>query len=125
MLAGPGWQGATPRGVVRVIRSETEFVLTIFRTQVIDADDLVNVKKIQAQYTAQTLSSYLNKPAPASAPTIVFPPFDPEKAKSLKFFDYLAFLFQFCPVRAADDSIRDRLTNIGVEPGAPFDPASK
>ncbi len=123
LLAGPSWKGVLPKGVVKHVQSETEFVLVIFRAQVIDAGDLVNVKKIQAQYTVQTLSNYLGKPASASAPP-AFPPFDSEKAKSLEFFDYLAFLLQFCPLRAADEGIRERLTNIGVEPGVSFNPAA-
>jgi hypothetical protein len=123
LLAGPGWKGALPKGVVKVVQSATEFVFAIFRTQVLDEGDLGNVKAIQAQYTVQPLSRYLSKPAAETTAPVDFPTFDSEQAKSLKFFDYLAFLLQFCPLTAADDEIRERLTNIGVEPGAPFSSA--
>src|SRR4029079_7437060 len=33
LVAGPGWKGETPKGVRKVIRSETDFVLGAYRTQ--------------------------------------------------------------------------------------------
>ena len=48
LIAGPGWKGETPKGVKKVFRSETEFVLAVYRTQLFSPDDLDNVKKIQA-----------------------------------------------------------------------------
>src|SRR5262245_18567642 len=50
LVAGPGWQGETPPGIARVFRSETEFGLVLFRTQLFDAADIENVRKIQAGY---------------------------------------------------------------------------
>jgi hypothetical protein len=64
MVAGPAWTGDTPAGVKKVLRSETQFSLAIFRTQVFNAADIGNVKKIQAGYTAQTLSAFTHQPAP-------------------------------------------------------------
>ena len=52
LIAGPGWKGETPKGVKEVIRSETDFVLAAYRTQLFGPDDLDNVKKIQAGYKA-------------------------------------------------------------------------
>ncbi|KAJ3061897.1 hypothetical protein HK102_008950, partial [Quaeritorhiza haematococci] len=54
MVAGPSWNGETPKGVAKVIRCETEFSLAGFRTQLFGPGDLENVKKIQAGYKAQT-----------------------------------------------------------------------
>src|SRR6266481_7561982 len=59
LIAGPGWKGETPRGVKTVIRSETEFVLAVYRTQLFNPGDIDNVKKVQAGYKAQTLSAFL------------------------------------------------------------------
>ena len=72
LIAGPGWKGETPKGVKKVIRSETEFVLAAYRTQLFNPGDLDNVKKIQAGYKAQPLSAFLGQPAPAAAPAIDF-----------------------------------------------------
>jgi hypothetical protein len=48
MIAGPRWKGETPKGVKKVIRSETELVFTGYRTQLFNPADLEKVKKIQA-----------------------------------------------------------------------------
>ena len=54
VIAGPNWKGETPKGVTKVIRSETEFVFALYRTQLFDPSDIDNVKKVQAGYKAQT-----------------------------------------------------------------------
>ena len=68
LIAGPGWKGEAPKGVNKVIRSETELVLAAYRTQLFNPGDLDNVKKVQAGYKAQPLSAFLGQPAPAAAP---------------------------------------------------------
>src|SRR5882762_9384408 len=40
LIAGPGWKGEAPNGVKEVIRSETEFVIAAFRTQLFSPGDL-------------------------------------------------------------------------------------
>ncbi len=73
LLAGPSWQGETPKGIINVIRCETELALGLFRTQLFNPDDLANVKKIQEQYSVKPLSVFLGQAAPAAAPVIDFP----------------------------------------------------
>jgi hypothetical protein len=48
MIAGPNWKGVTPKGIAKVIQSETQLVVALYRTQPFDEKDLDNVKKIQA-----------------------------------------------------------------------------
>jgi hypothetical protein len=79
LLAGPNWKGDKPNGIKSVIRSETEFVFVLYRTQLFDAGDIDNVKKIQAGYKVEPLSAFLGRPAPAAAPTVDFiEPLTPE-----------------------------------------------
>ncbi len=106
LVAGPGWKGETPKGVKEVIRSETEFVLAGYRTQLFNPADLDNVKKIQAGYKVQPLSAFLGQPAPAAAPAIDFikPLTAADERKSLEFFNILNFILQFTPT----DPFRDR-----------------
>ena len=33
LIVGPNWKGEQPKGVKKVIRSETEFVFAVYRTQ--------------------------------------------------------------------------------------------
>ena len=59
LIAGPDWNGETPKGVKKVIRSETGFALALYRTQLFNPADLDDVKKVQAGYRAQLLSAFL------------------------------------------------------------------
>ncbi len=120
MIAGPGWKGETPAGIKKVFNNETQFGLTIFRTQLFNPADIDNVKKIQAGYKVQPLSAFLGQPAPPAAPAIDWPAFDKEKAK-LGFFNYLNFIMQFTPPVPAEAEMRARFAKIGIEPGKPFD----
>src|SRR4029079_3918609 len=44
LIAGPDWKGKTPKGVTKVMRSETALVLAVYRTQLFNPGDLDNVK---------------------------------------------------------------------------------
>src|SRR4029079_5658022 len=79
LIAGPSWKGEAPKGVKKVIRSETELVLAVYRTQLFNTGALDNVKRIQDGYTVQPVSSFLGRPASATGPAITFiQPLTPE-----------------------------------------------
>jgi len=126
LVAGPHWKGTAPKGVKKVIRSETEFVFAAFRTQLFDPADLDNVKKVQAGYKAQTLSAFLGAPAPKAAATIDFiKPLTPEEERaSLQFFNILNFVLQFCPTDPTEKQLMARFAKIGIGAGKTID-ASK
>lgn len=122
LIAGPNWKGETPPGVSTVFRSETDFSLAIYRTQLFGATDLENVKKIQAGYKAQPLSQFLKQPAPPAAPKINWPKIDKTLAQTDP-FTYLNFILQFAPpVGAAEveKPLREQFAKIGIEAGKPF-----
>lgn len=123
VIAGPGWTGDTPKGVSKVIHSETELVLVAFRTQLFNPGDIENVKKVQAGYKVQALSAFLGKPAPAAAPAIEFiEPLTPEQQKtSLDFFRILNFTLRFCPTHLSETHLMERFAKIGVGAGKTFD----
>jgi len=119
LVVGPDWKGETPAGIKQVFRSTTQFAIAIFRTQLFNADDIDNVKKVQAGYAAQPLSAFLKQPAPPAAPTIDFPKIDKELAKT-NFFEFLDFALQFAPPAPNEAEIRAQLARIGVGPGKTF-----
>lgn len=119
LVAGPGWQGATPPGLKGVIRSTTQFALTIFRTQLFNAEDMPNVVAIQRGYRAQPLSAFLRQPAPPAAPEIRFPRANAELVKH-HFFDYLDFALQFSAPQPEEAAIRAEMARIGIGTGAPM-----
>jgi hypothetical protein len=126
LVAGPNWKGQTPKGVKKVLRSETEFVLAGYRTQLFNPGDLDNVKKVQSGYKVQPLSAFLGQPAPQAAPAIDFiKPLTPETQKtSPEFFNILSFILQFCPTVPSETALMERFAKIGVGAGKTFD-ASK
>jgi hypothetical protein len=123
LIAGPSWDGEVPAGVTKVILSETELVLAIYRTQVFNPGDLDNVKAIQAGYKAQPLSAFLGQSSPKTAPTIDFiKPLTPETQKtSPEFFNVLNFVLQFCPTVSSEKELMARFARIGVGAGNRID----
>lgn len=126
MIAGPNWEGEKPKGVDKVIKAETEMVSVVGRTQLFNPADLDDVKKIQANYKVQTLSAFQNKPAPKAAAEVNWiKPITPAVERtSPEFFNQFAFLLQFAPIHPSEAVLRKRFTEIGIEPGKPFN-ASK
>ncbi len=124
LLAGPGWHRDTPAGISKVIRSNTDFMFVFYRTQLFGPDDLGNVREIQSRYTAQPLSTYLDRPAPPQPSPVEFPapPSVAEEATSLDFFTVLSFVLAHAPVLAADEDVRNRMAAIGVSGDVPFRP---
>ena len=126
VIAGPGWKGEMPKGVKKVIRSETELLIAAYRTQLFNPGDLDNVKKIQAGYKAEPLSAFLGQPAPKAAPAVDFiKPLTPDEEKtSLEFFNVLNFILQYCPTDPSETELMARFAGIGIGAGKTFD-ASK
>ena len=126
LVAGPNWKGPVPKGIERVLRSETNFGWALYRTQLFSPDDIENVKKVQAGYKVQTLSQYLGKPAPKGPPAVKWmTPLTAEQQKtSLDFFRELNFvLSQAGPTNSSEKALMARFSKIGVGPGGNFDPA--
>jgi hypothetical protein len=123
-IAGPNWKGETPTGVKKVLRSETELIIVVYRTQLFNPADIDNVKKIQAGYKVQPLSVFLDTAAPKAGPTIDFiKPLTPETQKtSLEFFNIVNFVLQFCPADPSETELMTRFARIGVGAGKTFDP---
>jgi hypothetical protein len=119
LIAGPRWKGDAPKGVKKVIWSETELVFAASRTQLFNPGDLDNVKKVQAGYRVQPLSAFLGQPAPAAAHAIAFiTPLTPETQRtSLQFFNILNFVLTLCPTVPAETALMERFARIGVGAG--------
>lgn len=122
LIAGPRWKGKAPAGITKVIRSETELVNMVGRTQLFNAADLDNVKRIQAGYKIRTLSSYTKRPAPPSPAQVewIAPVAQGDMRSSLEFYNQLAFLLQFAPTHATEKWLRERFASIGIRPGEPY-----
>ena len=123
LIAGPDWKGATPKGINKVSRSETQFVLPVVRTQLFTPADLDNVKKVQAGYKLQPLSAFLGQPAPPAAPPINFiKPLTPDEQKtSPEFFNILNFALQYAPTDPSEKELMVRFAKAGIGAGKTID----
>jgi hypothetical protein len=115
-----------PKGVKKVIRSETEFVFAVHRAQLFNLSHIDNVKMVQTLYKAQTLSAFLGTTAPKATPSIDFiKPLTSEAEKSSpQFFNILSFVLEFCPTDPSETELMARFAKIGVGAGKTMD-ASK
>lgn len=121
LIAGPGWNGATPPGVKDVLRSETQFAYILFRTQLFNMADLPKVNRIQSGYTAKPLSAFLKQPAPTAQSAVSWPkPADITKP-SADIFPIVNFLFQFCPPNSSESTQLARFAKLNIGPGQTFD----
>jgi hypothetical protein len=129
VITGPGWTGALPAGLTE-LKSPTNMVWIIGRTQTNGPQDYTAVHAIQDGYTLVPLSSFGRPYTPAEA--VVDPgvdmqaaPVDQLKAmSSAAFFDRMAALMASNPPPASDAPVLEKLRAIGIVPGARFDPAT-
>jgi hypothetical protein len=121
LMAGPGWDGKTPAGITDVIRSETDFIFNVTRTQLFGPDDLEKVKAIQAKYELQPLSAFLGKKAPAAPPLPEFPDWVEGSQFDERFFTYLDFMMDLLKKPGqGEDALWQQLARLGIGPGKTF-----
>ena len=123
MVVGPDWKGERPAGIDGVFHSLTPFSFAAYRTQLINAEDMPNVVKIQDQYKVESLSAFLGQPPPTAAPD---PNFLPATTAGIKtnFWNYLGAALEYIPELDEDKDIRAQLAKIGIGPGKTFDMTS-
>ena len=126
-ITGPRWTGSLPPGM-QEIKSPTEMVWIIGRTQTNGKTDFPAVNALQAQYKLIPLSAWGKPYHPpenvATDPNVDMktPPLETVAAMDASaFFNRLAMLMKNNPPAAADGPIVAKLASIGVVPGQPFD----
>ncbi len=121
LLAGPGWDGEAPEGITDVLRSETNFIFNVTRTQLFGPDDLDAVEAIQAQYQLQPLSTFLGEEPPAAPPLPDFPEWDEGSQFDERSFSYLDFIMDLLEKPGpGEDALWQDLARLGIGPGKTF-----
>jgi hypothetical protein len=123
LVAGPGWKGAQPKGVDRVLRSGTSLVGVVIRTAAAAPGDGASVALLQRQYRIVALSQLAKGAAPKAAPPISFAAWDDAKADSSGFIGYVNALLPFVQPDPAEQVAFRRYAGIGMVAGKPWDPA--
>ena len=121
LLAGPGWDGKKPEGITDVIRSETDFIFNITRTQLFGPDDLESVEGIMDQYKLEPLSAFLGQDAPAAPALPDFPEWVEGSQFDERFFAYLDFMMDLRgQAGPGEDALWQDLERLGIGPGKTF-----
>ncbi len=121
MITGPGWKGKTPEGIDRVLSCETGLFFVIVRTQMLDQNDLENVKRIQGEYRVQTLSGFLGKDVPAPGPADEFPVWHEGDQFTAASFKYLDFMLGLAEPVSEEIDMRKRFARLGIGTKEGFD----
>jgi len=122
LIAGPNWKGKKPKGIKDIIRSETEFVFNVTRTQLFSADDLKKVKAIQQSYDLKPLSAFLGTKPPSSEPLPDFPKWIEGAQFDERFYGYLDFMMSLLKKPGeGEQSLWKGLARLGIGPGGTFD----
>ncbi|MFC1799777.1 DUF1254 domain-containing protein [Candidatus Eisenbacteria bacterium] len=122
LIAGPDWNGKTPEGIAKIVRSETDFVFNVTRTQLFGPDDLERVKAIQQSYDLQPLSAFLGTEAPPAAPMPDFPEWNEGSQFDEHFYGYLDFMLTLLKEPGdGEQALWDRLARLGIGPEGTFD----
>jgi hypothetical protein len=121
LVAGPRWKGTAPRGITKVIRSESDIVYALYRTQLFNEQDLAEVRKVQDGYKVQSLSGFTGRPAPEAAPAIDWPKPSPDMLDTAALFPYLNFLLSFAPTHPSETALMKRFAQIGIGAGRHLD----
>lgn len=124
LIAGPGWQGETPAGIKAVLRSETELVMILGRTELKNSDDLPAVRALQQQYRLRALHEYLGIQAPVPATVIPWLAWEAPGGLGPNFIRYLNQILTLCPTHPSEQALCARFARIGIVPGQAFDLAA-
>jgi hypothetical protein len=129
-IVGPGWSGQLPSGV-KEIKSPTNMLWVVGRTQTNGPSDYAAVHKIQDQYKLTPLSAWgkpFTPPGPAPIPPgldVKTPPVQQvARMDANTFFARLNALMPGNPPTAADAPALARFAAVGIAPGEEFDPKS-
>ena len=69
LVAGPGWKGAQPKGIDRVVRADTSLIGVTGRTAAATPGDVASVAALQQQFQIVPLSRFAKTAAPKAAPS--------------------------------------------------------
>ncbi|MDN3724205.1 DUF1254 domain-containing protein [Aequorivita sp. SDUM287046] len=125
LIALKDWEGDVPEGISEVIRTETGIFFTIVRTQLMDANDLENVKSVQNSYQLETLSEYLGEAPKISTNTDAFPEWVEGSQFTEASFTYLDAVLKLIKTPDASEiELLKRFKKLGISTPEGYDFAS-
>ena len=114
LVVGPNWQGTVPDNIDKVLRSESDIVYALYRTQLFDERDMAKMRQVQQGYTVQPLSRFLKLEVRPTAPRLDWPVPNPDGNATPSSFRVLDFMLGFAPPHPSEAALRRRLSRIGI-----------
>ena len=121
LIAKQGWKGEKPEGVDDVIYSETDLFFVIVRTQLMNENDLENVKNIQDNYQMQGLSNYLGADSKETIKTDNFPDWNEGDQFTVGAFNYLNVMLNLTKPVVSEIELRNKFAKLGIGTDNGFD----
>jgi len=121
LIANESWKGEQPAGIDKVLYSETDLFFVIVRTQLMDTNDISNVKAIQDEYKIKGLNSFLGKAPLVSEKindSIVWNDGDEFTVAS---FNYLNFMLNLTKPVSSEIELRNKFAKLGIGTERGFD----
>ncbi len=125
-IAGPNWEGDLPEDV-QLLRSPTEMVWLVGRTQTNGPQDYAFVHSLQAQYTLTPLSQWgmeyvppIDAPVDPEADRATAPVDQVAAMSAQSFWTRFADLMVRNPPAGADAPMIDQLSRLAIVPGQPL-----
>jgi hypothetical protein len=121
LIAKQGWNDEKPEGITEVLYSETDLFFVIVRTQLMNANDLLNVQAIQDEYQIQELSSFLGK-EPVQAKEIDNSlEWNDGDEFTVESFKYINFMLNLTSPLATEIELRNKFAKLGIGTEKGFD----
>ena len=122
LLTTKKFKGQIPKGIKRVIYSESEFIGTLTRTGINGEDDLEAMQSIQNGYVLQSLSSFNGLESKTTSEDINWINYDAADLKNIYFFKYANFILNYTIPNINDQTMLENAKKIGVEAGKDWKP---
>ena len=121
LITKEGWNGEKPEGINEVLYSETDLFFVIVRTQLMDANDLPNVKAIQEKYQLQGLNSFLGKESIKSDKIDNFLVWNDGDEFTTASFKYFNFMLNLTNQVASEVELINKFAKLGIGTENGFD----
>ena len=95
LLTTKNFKGQIPKGIKRIIYSESQFIGTLTRTGVNGQDDIPAMQSIQNGYILQPLSSFIGSEPKRLSEDINWISYDINDLKNINFFKYANFMLTY------------------------------
>lgn len=122
VVAAPTWEGRLPDDVDGVVRGESPFVCSSTTTHSPDPVDVALVIDGLNATVLEPLSRHVGRPAPRGAPPIGWWPWTDGIEATEQFWSCASFALALTTPHPRDRLLLERIAEIGVVAGRPWDP---